>query len=569
MIDTVENVALKQWNTNVLQGLSVRLKANGMAPEVDRVLAFFMSRDLTRDDLRKMCIDVVHSSEKAAELHQEQPELSPLVTLDSREDELRKAVALHRERWVTDPTAGADLASSLRDLGAHLHATGHYQGALRVNEQAVDLLRRLTETDPTFTKDVASALSAVGEDLRTAGRNEDALRADEETVDLLRTLVEMDPSVRQDLGRSLRNLALDLHATGHHNDALRANEEAGQLFLELTRTEAISIKELAGLSPLESFAENYAQVERGTEAAGVDTELETRRRTPSEEHAATEPTKERVKEDTNLPLQVYLPPDFQYVDALFPPKALESQPERQLFARTTFMDMADLALRNAENSDEFEIDNVSLKLENPVTRRLGKDMVKHLPNVIDGIAHFMYFLNRQKGSTSQGGIALEMHRLVGHFPGRRPDPTAGNITVDSNEVRFRQEPGAKYGFTIRNNSAIDLLPYLFYFDPDQYTIFCWYKPDNALPPLRSHGVVTIGMGGELAFLFQLPPGVSSSTGFLKLFVSTEHLHLESIVQKISPFDPEFQPRRLKIDQDPFLAAKDWDTLRVTLKITAK
>jgi hypothetical protein len=42
--------------------------------------------------------------------------------------------------------------------------------------------------------------------------------------------------------------------------------------------------------------------------------------------------------------------------------------------------------------------------------------------------------------------------------------------VENGEARFASEVGAKYGFTIRNTSSEDLFPYLFYFDPDAYTI---------------------------------------------------------------------------------------------------
>lgn len=48
-------MAFAQWNGNVLQALSVRLSVNpAMAIEVERTLAFFMSRDLSPYDLRYM-----------------------------------------------------------------------------------------------------------------------------------------------------------------------------------------------------------------------------------------------------------------------------------------------------------------------------------------------------------------------------------------------------------------------------------------------------------------------------------------------------------------------------------
>jgi hypothetical protein len=42
--------------------------------------------------------------------------------------------------------------------------------------------------------------------------------------------------------------------------------------------------------------------------------------------------------------------------------------------------------------------------------------------------------------------------------------------IKDGEVRLTSEVGAQYGFTIRNNSDEELFPYLFYFDPETYTI---------------------------------------------------------------------------------------------------
>jgi hypothetical protein len=90
-----------------------------------------------------------------------------------------------------------------------------------------------------------------------------------------------------------------------------------------------------------------------------------------------------------------------------------------------------------------------------------------LPSVVDGIAHFNYLLT-QRAAKPLEGIALEMHRLVGEFPLRRPDLTVGNL-VDTGVVHLLQE-NVKYGFTIKKMSKVDLFPYLFYLDPDDYKI---------------------------------------------------------------------------------------------------
>jgi hypothetical protein len=76
------------------------------------------------------------------------------------------------------------------------------------------------------------------------------------------------------------------------------------------------------------------------------------------------------------------------------------------------------------------------------------------------------------------------------------------------------------------------------------------------------------MGGEDPFEFTLPPKTASSSGFLKLFVSTHYLELDWIRQETSPFDPTFaRTGRLlgkyeKLEQAPY-----WGALKVKLIMT--
>jgi hypothetical protein len=182
-----------------------------------------------------------------------------------------------------------------------------------------------------------------------------------------------------------------------------------------------------------------------------------------------------------------------------------------------------------------------------------------------------------------------MHRLLGEYPFCGPD---GNMIKDG-EVQFTLKDGAKYGFTIRNTSNVDLFPYLFYFDLETYTIKVstivhvwprvlilvrqsWYSPAGARvePPLRNGGMVTIGMGSERAFDFTLSPGELSSCGFLKLFVTSDYIDLGWIQQELSPFDPRFlgtgqfrmshEPLNLRTRSDAI-----WDVQIVTLKTAAQ
>ncbi|KAJ7429953.1 caspase domain-containing protein [Mycena galericulata] len=273
-------------------------------------------------------------------------------------------------------------------------------------------------------------------------------------------------------------------------------------------------------------------------------------------------------------LHVYLPSCSPYMSDLFP-TANTYQAKGHKYRQAQSPETADILVRPAGQKIVIEhLRGTMIECQRETWFSLNGNTA-HLPAVLDGIAHFNYFLERHHGSDPLKGVALEMHHLEGRYPGRKPDRSVGldgNIVVND-EVRLSAQADAKYGFTIRNTSPADLFPYLFFFDPDMYTIKCWYSPvsvHDAAPLKKEGGVVTVGMGSEPAFHFPgtLPPGVSSSFAFLKLFVSTQHLDLEWIQQE-TPFDPEFQGTgRLVAGLEPFTDLPWWDSLKVILTLTA-
>lgn len=175
-----------------------------------------------------------------------------------------------------------------------------------------------------------------------------------------------------------------------------------------------------------------------------------------------------VSEWRNEPmiLYVYIPDDFRYTTDLFPPT--RSRRTRK-FAQALSIENAHIIV----NSDEDEIiiesqRGTMYKCQTEVHIPLNGHPA-HLPDGMDGIAHFNYFLehsNEVEGHPLKGQFAFEMHRLQGDYPHRKP----GRNMVKDGEVRFASNPHAKYGFTIRNTSPVNLFPYLFYFDPDKFTI---------------------------------------------------------------------------------------------------
>ncbi|KAJ7083780.1 caspase domain-containing protein [Mycena epipterygia] len=276
-----------------------------------------------------------------------------------------------------------------------------------------------------------------------------------------------------------------------------------------------------------------------------------------------------VVKDWKDKVHVYVPPDF--VPKLFPldPADVGRYDEAQSYG------LADIALRKVE--DDIVLERMKgMSLERARERRFPLETEVgplHLPSAIGGIAHFHYFLEHRNQSTLLSGFSLEMYRLEGDPPKRRP--IGENIVQPDGENLYKAEiisdAKASYGFKICNHTNQDLFPYLFYFNTVKYTISPWYIPEtvHGRPPLHQisggvAGEVPIGMGGESAFSFMLPEGESSSSGFIKLFVSTQHLDLAWIEQAISPFKAEFVGMgRIDVYRENF-NRPDWAGLLVRL-----
>jgi len=267
-------------------------------------------------------------------------------------------------------------------------------------------------------------------------------------------------------------------------------------------------------------------------------------------------------------LKVHTPADFGYKTALF-----ESvQAERRNFMEVS-PERAEIVLRNTRTKIVVQR-LTSTIIECGLETHFTLYDPAHLPNVVNGITHFNYFLERNwgkrghdDGSGRLAGFSLEMY----HLHQRRPGDEKGNMVGTQGEVKFRAVKDAEYGFIIKNNSTHDLFPYLFYFNPIDYTIGCWYSPESKdVAPLRkANGEVRIGMGGEEPFEFKLPDQKTSSSGFLKLFVSTQYLNIEWIEQKLSPFDPNFgRTGRLDGGRKRVRSVAKWDTLTVKLTMTS-
>jgi len=162
---------------------------------------------------------------------------------------------------------------------------------------------------------------------------------------------------------------------------------------------------------------------------------------------------------------------------------------------------------------------------------LSLDNLSDLPAILERVALFNYFLNRPSNWPEEFEVSIEMHRIEGDYPFRMPRADSGNM-IHGNSAGIPSSVDKTYGFTISNDSDLDLFPYLFYFDPLHYSIHTWYSPaDKRVPaPLRAGDTVTIGMGSDNGFQFALQRDIDKRRefGFLKLLVATTYLDLGSL-----------------------------------------
>ncbi|KAF8815985.1 hypothetical protein BYT27DRAFT_7209205 [Phlegmacium glaucopus] len=199
---------------------------------------------------------------------------------------------------------------------------------------------------------------------------------------------------------------------------------------------------------------------------------------------------------------------------------------------------ANLSINLSNEEVVFErLDPLISTYANKTTSFDSSNRLQQLPDILDGIANFNFYLGKQHGgNVLEGMVTMELYCLTGASSNGVSDMNVGNLLVNNHTIRELDEK-ANYGMAILNYSRHDLFPYLFYFDPFSYSIDAWYLPPSMSAPLRGQhganpGKVTIGYGAGGGFPLELtlPPGRSSDTGFLKLFVSTTPVSLDWIAQ---------------------------------------
>ncbi|KAI0315079.1 caspase domain-containing protein [Amylostereum chailletii] len=143
-------------------------------------------------------------------------------------------------------------------------------------------------------------------------------------------------------------------------------------------------------------------------------------------------------------------------------------------------------------------------------------------------------------------------------------PDGPNLNVDG-VIHVVADDLTDYGFKIVNGTDHPLFVSVFYFDFSDLSIDPYYQPigaakDNKVDPIPSGGALTIGYGagGERPVNYFLREGQSVDVGYLKLFLSTDHIDLRELKQD-SPFDGWRASHR-----KPRRPTSIWDTMLVTV-----
>jgi hypothetical protein len=167
--------------------------------------------------------------------------------------------------------------------------------------------------------------------------------------------------------------------------------------------------------------------------------------------------------------RVYTAGHFPHTAELF--RKPRTGPPRR-FVKTDSPERADIIVR----SEKEENQEILVKTCTPTMRKCSPPEMRlalspTLPDAMDAIAHFTSCLEltQAKHTHRISGFKLEMYLLGGEFPECKPLDLNANM-ISAGEVQFTSNDDAMYGFRMCNTSGLDLFPYLFYFDPERYTV---------------------------------------------------------------------------------------------------
>ncbi|KAF8685088.1 Caspase domain [Rhizoctonia solani] len=108
-----------------------------------------------------------------------------------------------------------------------------------------------------------------------------------------------------------------------------------------------------------------------------------------------------------------------------------------------------------------------------------------------------------------------------------------SINFSPNEETRIYHSNAHFGLYLKNRTSYSYYIYIFYFDPNDFSITPIYLPPTDMPSVPKEGELTIGYGnnGAPPLTFTVAPGLTTDPGFFKIFYSTSPSEVGTIKQK--------------------------------------
>jgi hypothetical protein len=195
-------------------------------------------------------------------------------------------------------------------------------------------------------------------------------------------------------------------------------------------------------------------------------------------------------------------PDFSFkvfCELLHPTNKLAYRDDTQ-FDHT---DPAITIVEDSRNADILALPDdgvVHFQRMDPLIREYAKISPRHkigadrVANVLNAAAHFNHHLYRYKRphpSLLKGQVEIELFRLetLSDHGSVMYRPVDDENLFSEGYAKVLHDPQAVYGFKVVNNSNYDLFPYLFYFDPADYSIQVCSTPFHRSPTCYTHPYV--------------------------------------------------------------------------------
>ncbi|KAF8752283.1 Caspase domain [Rhizoctonia solani] len=121
-----------------------------------------------------------------------------------------------------------------------------------------------------------------------------------------------------------------------------------------------------------------------------------------------------------------------------------------------------------------------------------------------------------------------------------------------NEETRIYHSNAHFGLYLKNRTSYSYYIYIFYFDPNDFSITPIYLPPTDMPSVPKEGELTIGYGnnGAPPLTFTVAPGLTTDPGFFKIFYSTSPSEVGTIKQKgVDPNQRYPSPRNTLLPAD--------------------